>query len=128
MALAALESKFWSAFCTAVGHPEWEPRQYAPDQPQLAAELAALFASQPMAHWQKLLENCDCCCEPVSTLEGLRQQPQVAHRALLSDFQGRSGEEAASKAPRCGQDSAQLLAALGYSDADVEHLRHEGVV
>ncbi len=58
-----------------------------PQQP-LIAELAAAFAAQHRAHWQRLLEPVDCCFEAVLEPEELPAHPQVAARGLLVETGG----------------------------------------
>lgn len=84
MALAALEPKFWAAFCTAVGRPEWIHRQ-ADSLPQTAliAEVEALFRSRGRDDWAALLAPVDCCCEPVLEPAEVAPQPQVQARGFL---------------------------------------------
>lgn len=136
MALAALEPPFWQAFCMTVGREDWLGRQNDADQQSLTAELTALFATQPRAHWEALLCNPDCCCEPVLELDEALGHPQAVARGLLQ------GERAGSvlatplsprdvplgPAPALGQHTAELLAELGYGAPDLERLRQEGVV
>lgn len=88
--LGALESKFWEAFCRAVARPEWIDRQSEPlPQIGLIAEVAALFATQPLAHWRALLEPVDCCFEAVLTAEETLAHPQIASRGLVQHSAGR---------------------------------------
>jgi crotonobetainyl-CoA:carnitine CoA-transferase CaiB-like acyl-CoA transferase len=82
--LSPLEPKFWAAFCTAVGRPDWIERQFEPlPQTALIAELAALFASQPRAHWDAVLGPADCCYEPVATCAEVPDHPQIRARGLI---------------------------------------------
>jgi crotonobetainyl-CoA:carnitine CoA-transferase CaiB-like acyl-CoA transferase len=131
MALGALESRFWRAFCTAVGREDWRSRQHDADQAALIAEVAALFRTQPRAHWTDLLAAHDCCCEPVLGLDESFAHPQVLHRGLLHDAQlamplARGGVPRVP-APELGEHTAEILAELGYTADDVEDLRRRGV-
>ena len=82
--LSPLEAKFWAAFCTAVGRPDWISRQFEPlPQTALIAELAQLFAAKPRAHWDELLLPADCCYEPVWTCAEVPEHPQVEARGLI---------------------------------------------
>lgn len=84
VALAPLEEKFWAAFCQAVERPDWIPRQVETmPQTQLIAEVQALFATRPLAAWQELLAEVDCCFEPVLELAEVAEHPQVQARQLL---------------------------------------------
>ena len=61
VALAALEPKFWEAFCQAADRSPWIGRQDEPmPQQALIGELAAMFATRPAAHWSALLVPVDC--------------------------------------------------------------------
>ncbi len=84
-AIGAIEPKFWQAFCEAVGHPEWTDRQSEPlPQTALSDAVAALFASEPLAHWEALLGPVDCCFEPVLEPERVPSHPHVESRGLVS--------------------------------------------
>ncbi|HUT15345.1 MAG TPA: CaiB/BaiF CoA-transferase family protein [Anaerolineae bacterium] len=130
--VAALESKFWSAFCAAVGREDWVERQNDADQAGLIAELAALFRSQPRSYWTELFAQHDCCCEPVLGLDEVFAHPQAVHRGLLHEDQlalplgGRGA--AHPPAPQLGEHTAELLAQLGYAMVDVVHLRESGAI
>lgn len=83
-ALGAIEAKFWAAFCQSVGKPEWMARQGEPfPQTALIEELSALFAGQPLAHWEEVLSPADCCFEPVLEASGVLADPHVQARGLL---------------------------------------------
>jgi crotonobetainyl-CoA:carnitine CoA-transferase CaiB-like acyl-CoA transferase len=132
MALGALELHFWQAFCVAVGRQDWLERQNDVDQVSLTAELAALFRTQPRAHWTALFAEHDCCCEPVLSLDEAFAHDQVVHRGLLRDGRlatplARHGVPLVS-APELGEHTAEILAELGYTREDVEDLRQRGVV
>jgi len=88
--LAALEAKFWSAFCTAVNKPEWIERQVdAKPQSSLKAELGSLFSSQPLLHWQLILDGVDCCFEPIPLKAEAGQSEQARVRGLKNHFPGK---------------------------------------
>lgn len=68
--LAALEPKFWQAFCAAVGQADWVARQSeAMPQRLLIAELAGLFSRRTQAQWQQLLAQFDCCFEVIPDVD-----------------------------------------------------------
>lgn len=85
LAVGALEPQFWSRLCTAIGKPQWiaqhHTRGLVPGSAAalaLRGELAALFASEPLAHWWALLEPADCCVTPVLRLDEARAHPIFA--------------------------------------------------
>lgn len=69
LTVAALEPKFFRRLCELLERPELSERQYDEDQEALASELAAIFATRPLAEWLRLCEDEDVCLGPVSTRE-----------------------------------------------------------
>jgi crotonobetainyl-CoA:carnitine CoA-transferase CaiB-like acyl-CoA transferase len=83
--LAALEEKFWRAFCERVEQPQWIERQHeALPQRPLIAELRQLFRQRTQDEWSALLQPSDCCFEPVPAAEGVTTHPQFLARQALS--------------------------------------------
>lgn len=84
VALAALEEKFWQAFCRAVGHEEWIHRQREPlPQAALTADLETLFAGRDRDDWVALLAPADCCLEPVLEPSEVPGHPHWRERDLV---------------------------------------------
>ena len=84
ISLGAQEAHFWENFCNAVNRPEWIERQQDPTpQCDLIAEVAALFAGQPLSHWRRVLDDVDCCFEPVLEHAELADHPQVVARQMV---------------------------------------------
>ena len=88
--LGALEAHFWANFCAAVERPEWTERQHDPlPQTDLIAEAASLIGAEPLAHWQALLNDVDCCYYAVLDYAEARADPHVKARGLVTE--GKSG-------------------------------------
>ena len=84
ISLGAQEAHFWENFCNAVNRSGWiERQQDATPQSDLIAEVAALFAGQPLSHWRRVLDDVDCCFEPVLEHAELADHPQVATRQMV---------------------------------------------
>ena len=84
MAFGAIEAKFWSAFCAAVGRPDWTGRQQeALPQETLIADLQDLFGSRTFQEWRELADQVDCCLEPVLAHDEVGDHPQVRERGLV---------------------------------------------
>lgn len=87
LAVGALELKFWQALCTTIGRVAWGELHWsrglavggAPAM-ALRAELAAVFAAEPLAHWVARFEAVDACVTPV-----LRLDETLAHPLFLSE-------------------------------------------
>ncbi|GIV98070.1 MAG: CoA transferase [Herpetosiphonaceae bacterium] len=121
LALAALEAKFWLAFCQAVGRPEWIARFADADQQTLAEELAALFVLKPAVEWVELLQRGDVPCDLVLSLAEARD-----YRPLPFALTGMV--EPSRSAPALGADTEAFLLATGYSAAELRALRSVGAI
>jgi crotonobetainyl-CoA:carnitine CoA-transferase CaiB-like acyl-CoA transferase len=134
--VAALEPKFWSALCAALGRPELVERQYSegPGQRELHRIMEEIFATRTRSEWRRLLSDVDACCEPVLGLDEVAEHPQVRARGLLA----RGGEVAPAirlsagwsrrGAPGLGEHNAEVLGEVGVSAAALEELRSAGTV
>lgn len=140
LAVGALEPKFWVIFCDVIERPDLAPTVFLKDAGAAArvrAEVAALIASEPLAHWAALFEGTQCCVTPVLRLEEALASPLFADRAMvLPDQAGMafpvqmSGFEftVRNAAPAPGQDTEAVLAALGYDEAQCAALRSRAIV
>ena len=77
LTVAALEPRFWQNLCALLERPDLAGRAFEPELP----ELAALFRSQPLAHWLDLLEGKDTCVGPVLTLVEAATELRAASEA-----------------------------------------------
>ncbi len=68
LTVAALEPVFFRRLTELLGRPELARRQFDADQTTLAAELAAIFRTRPLAEWLELFEGEDVCVGPVATI------------------------------------------------------------
>jgi len=142
--LAALEPDFWAAFCEAAGRPDLAPSQFAPAVAGEPAydDLRRLFASRSRDEWTQALRNVDCCCEPVWNVREAAGYPAVQALRMVSGGSlhpplvfadpdagtTRPASGSSAKAAGLGADTADVLAGLGYSPAEVDALRREGVI
>ncbi|HJV59314.1 MAG TPA: CaiB/BaiF CoA-transferase family protein [Albitalea sp.] len=85
LAVGALELKFWQSLCQAIGRPDWASRHWSRGEApgsdaalSLRKELAALLASQSLAHWLAVFEPADCCVTPVLRLDESQAHPLFA--------------------------------------------------
>lgn len=85
LAVGALEPKFFSGVCAALGRPELLEGAYDTGQGgrRTRAELEAIFASRPLAEWVALFADKDLCVEPVLEGDEVLQDPQLKARGLF---------------------------------------------
>jgi crotonobetainyl-CoA:carnitine CoA-transferase CaiB-like acyl-CoA transferase len=109
VALAALEPKFWEAFCRGAGREDLLPHAFAaPGTPERAA-VAAVLAERTRAEWDAFGAEHDCCLEPVL-------EPEEAAASELASRLGGSPlrlsrtppEPLRRPAPALGQDQELL--------------------
>ncbi len=124
MALAALEPKFWRAFCGAVGAPDLIDRQFDPDQREVRARLAEVFRSRTAAEWEEMAATGDFCLERVLTISEACRHPQAVARGLCPGDgapanpvrryrPGPSGAPEAARAPALGEHTSAVLGEFG---------------
>ena len=87
MAVGSLELKFWQGLCEVLELPELKTKHWqmgvmpnTKDSQEAAQTVADTFASQDLAHWQKVFETADVCVTPVLTLEEAKAHPLFAHQ------------------------------------------------
>jgi len=82
LALAALEPKFWSRLCAALGEKDLVRQQFSRD-PAVRRRVAGLIRERTSGEWTALMNELDIPAEPVLSLSESLAHPQVAARGLL---------------------------------------------
>ncbi len=76
VAVAALEQKFWDAFCGAIGLAETF-RDDASDPAATTDAVRSLISEHDADHWRPILAQADCCCSIVRTLGRCHARPEL---------------------------------------------------
>ena len=146
LAMGALEPKFWSLFCAALGTPELElePGGSPAEIAGLKAKVAAILAQRTLAQWTAVFAHVECCVEPVLTPTEAVQHPQFTARGMIVAVPDETGElhrqvaspvqfsatpaAYARTAVETGHDTAAALAAAGFDAAAIAALRDAGAI
>ncbi len=146
IALGALESKFWAAFCRAVEKPAWIEQQFVQGEEaaRLKAEVARLFLSKDRAEWLDIADQENFCLTPVWELPEIERDPHVQFRGMIVEQHypeagpvksvnqplkfSRSKPAGPRLAPSLGQHTREILSGLGYDPKAIEELRRAGVI
>jgi len=138
----ALEPKFWAAFCDGAGRPDLVEKQFeAPDSPAWE-EVAAVFRAKTRAEWAAFNDEHDCCIEPVLDLDEALDSELVRAREMVVEIdQPRLGKvrqlgtpvklsatpaDTSRPAPAFGEHTAEVLAEVGYSAAEIAAMIESG--
>jgi len=145
-ALAALEPKFWEAFCDWVEKPVWKERIY--DTGEAAAtlkkELAALFETRSRDEWVRDADGSDFCLTPVWGLDEVEEDPHLKQREMfITQSHPRCGKiksvgvplkfKGTPAAPQnpppvLGQNTTAILRGLGYLPEEIKRLEHDKII
>jgi alpha-methylacyl-CoA racemase len=141
MTLAALEPKFWAAFCEGVGLvAKTNAHVPGPHQAELRAKLRRIFTSRTRAEWVTFSRDHDCCLEPMLRPSELASDPQLAQRQVFFELESRWGNllqirtpltpQGATHAPppAYGEHTELILREAGVAALDIETMRTEGVI
>jgi alpha-methylacyl-CoA racemase len=144
VALGALEPKFWHNWCDGVGRPDLKERQFEHPDSEAGLEVARVFASRTRDEWTDFAGEHDCCLEPVLDLDEALASDLVEAREMVVEMQqpgigavkqagfpiklSRTPAGIKQSAPALGEQTDEVLAAIGYDVRRVERLRQEGVV
>jgi crotonobetainyl-CoA:carnitine CoA-transferase CaiB-like acyl-CoA transferase len=141
VALAALEPKFWMAFCAGVGiEPQLEALLPGPHQVAIKAKVAALFLEKTRDEWAAFGAQHDCCLEPVLEPNEVASDPHLASRGAFFTMDSPWGpiqqmrtpltEVGATHAPppRTGEHTEAILREAGIGADAIAKLRADGAI
>jgi crotonobetainyl-CoA:carnitine CoA-transferase CaiB-like acyl-CoA transferase len=136
MAVGALEPKFWEMFCDALERPDLKPHGFVGGDRAawVRGELEALFAAQPMAHWERKFDHVDCGVTPVLAMNEALQHRQFLARGMVVEHDGLTQFGPPFKlssfdfrvrqpSPVQGRDSEAILREAGYGESEIADLR-----
>jgi alpha-methylacyl-CoA racemase len=142
VAIGSIEPQFYAELRKRTGldsDPDFDPQMDQSRWPALKEKLAALFRTQPRAHWCALMEATDVCFAPILSLEEAPHHPHNIERQAFATVGGMmqpmpaprySGTVTAMPTPQPppGAHGDEIMTALGYDAARKAALKSSGAV
>ncbi|MDP8956911.1 MAG: CoA transferase [Actinomycetota bacterium] len=142
LTVGALEPQFWEALCSRLGCPDLIADQYGPPERQreMGQRLEEIFATRSRDEWLAEFRDVPACVGPVNDLGEALGDPQVRHREMVAEIEGRAvGPGPALKmsgvrqgvlrpAPTLGEHTADVLRSIAVDEAEIEALRARGTI
>ncbi len=145
------EEKYWSQFCEAIEHGDWlsDPRFADADsrrinQAELIGLLDGIFETRTSEEWMTIFVEKGLMFCPVQHVTEIQNDPQALVNRYMVDLQdpglgrvriagypiqfGTNSAGTRSLAPSLGQHTIEVMQELGYSEAEIDALKREGVI
>jgi formyl-CoA transferase len=149
--LGSASTRTWQLLAAAIGRDDLLQRpEYAhatdrvKHREQLAAEIEAVTATKPRAHWLEHLESRGVPCGPILDYAEVFADPHVVARGVVREIQhptagkvrvvgppvklSQTPAEITRPSPYYGQHTAEVLGELGYTKDEIAALAAERVV
>ena len=141
--LGALEPKFWQEWCRGVGREDLVEKQFERPGSNAHAEVERIFLERTRDEWQAFASEHDCCLEPVLDLDEALDSELVRAREMVVSLDqpgaaeppkllgvpvklSRTPGAPAGPGPALGEHTHEVLAALGYSEEEINGLLESG--
>ncbi|MDP6345215.1 MAG: CaiB/BaiF CoA-transferase family protein [Alphaproteobacteria bacterium] len=151
--ITVITDRLSARLCEVLGRPEWaeDPRFGSPKgrvehADEIRADIGAVLLTEDTDTWLQRLTEVGIPASPVYGVADVVQQPQMQHRGVLmqmpappgiageitvpgAGFTASDGAPGADRpGPNLGQHSDEVLAEIGYSGAEIQALRDDGVI
>ncbi len=145
LTIGCIEPHFWENLCRALGHDQFIPYQHDPTRrDEILAAFRKTFSTRTRDEWFEYLKTKDICVGPVLTLDEALTNEHVLSRGMVIEIKDPvEGEhkqiapalkfsEASPQPwkcpPRPGENTLEIMAALGYTREEIDRLRKTSVV
>jgi crotonobetainyl-CoA:carnitine CoA-transferase CaiB-like acyl-CoA transferase len=145
ISIAAGEARFFAALCKALRCEEFVPYQMDPKKvPEIREYFTRAFLTRTRDEWFAILSKADTAVGKVYSLDELVSDAHVLHRQMIIDIDdpvkgkvrqvgipiklSETQGEVRNLGSRPGEDTAQVLAALGYGEEAIHELTNKGVI
>lgn len=146
LAVGALEPKFWTMFCHAIGRTDLEhqPASDAIEIAELKRAIGHTIGERDLVDWQGVFAGVPCCVEPVLSTRDALAHPQFLARGMVVNVPLQDGGKVRQvanpvhlqdcparydhAAVRPGTDTDAVLAQCGFDAAQIQRLRQERAI
>ena len=138
----ALEPKFWSRFCTAVGREDLIEHQFASPGSEPHRDVEEIFKTKTRDQWRAFNDEHDAMIEPILDLDEALESELAREREMVISYEqpelgeikqlgfpiklSRTPASVERPAPALGEHTAELLMEAGYSAEEVKALEESG--
>jgi crotonobetainyl-CoA:carnitine CoA-transferase CaiB-like acyl-CoA transferase len=121
-----------------------DPKALAANRPQLTAIVDEIFCSQPISHWQEVLDKAHITYGLVRDPQDVIKDPQLQANNIVVPLEGARenlkltisspiqmhgvAKVPAKRAPELGEHNDEVLKELGFAVNQIEQLRASGVI
>jgi alpha-methylacyl-CoA racemase len=137
ISVAALEPKFWLAFCRGVDREDLIPHQFDPPESDACAAVEAITRGRTRAEWAAFNDEHDACIEPIWELHEALETELVREREMVVEIDqpgatapvralgipikltATPGDPRRRPAPALGEHTEEVLRQLGYDDGRI---------
>jgi len=141
--MAALEPKFWAAFCVGIGREDLLDKAFEAPGSDAHREVEAVFRARTRADWKAFADEHDCCLEPVLDLGEALDSELVRERDMVLELDQPGAAEPVrllshpvklsrtpgvpqGPGPALGEHTREVLAGLGYGAEEIAELERSG--
>jgi len=146
LAVGAIEPQFWEGLCKLVERPDLIPDQYSPEprRAEVIDAIQSILDTKTADEWFNLMREHQLPCTPFLTLDQVLTDPQAKQRQMMVaggltalshiTYLGSPCKISDSEmvdivqSPKIGQNSAELLREIGYSELEIKEVVEAGIV
>ena len=142
VSIGSIEPNFYALLLQKLGlqdDPDFAQQNDRKRWPELKKRVAEIFRSKTREEWCALLEGSDVCFAPVLDFVEAPEHPHNVARGVFTQVNGvtqpapaprfsKTPSTIATGPPTSGEHTADVLAAAGYSEGELEELRERGVI
>ncbi|TFG22998.1 MAG: CoA transferase [Promethearchaeota archaeon] len=146
LSIGAIEMKFWHNLCEGLGREDLKGKQWAirAEKEKVFEELQKEFSKKTQQEWLEIFKNYDTCIAPVNNFAEACEDPQIQARKMVVEMDhpvlgkikniaspikmSRTPPTIRSPAPKIGQNTAEILKQLNYTDEDIQNFKKNKII